>query len=172
MLLKALLTRMSGGAATNTSKERGDHRRFSKLAFEKYKDLSLMVVQLLQKSVTLDPHIDYTEEGLETRQVEKAYPAMEIIERVGVPRNYRAVIKKLLMQLLGNRVWNLREKAAKTLSLLVDDDEILEEVRELCVYKSHDQNAVHGRLLYLKYMLCDESRKGNDFISLSPRFES
>ena len=181
MLLKALLSRLVGGTGPDPRRELRHLRRISKLTYEKYPVLADLVLHLLQRSSTLDGDSQVargkTLDNPSSHHIETVFPALEIIERVGVCDTDKNAVKNLLLQQLGSPVWNLRDKAAKMMKSLIDGDTILKEVKGLLhstipiiptvtssqlaslrTQKTQQlpQNYLHGRLLYLKYLICSE----------------
>ena len=153
MLLKSLLTRLTGGNSSSPKNESGGYRRASKLTYKKYPVLSDLVVHLLQQNLqgtAEEAHLD-----VQSRIVQVVFPAMEIIERVGVPDTHYNIIKQLLLQQLDSPVWNLREKAAKTLVAMTDEQELLRGIASALTMRRFSQNGLHGRLLCLKYLICE-----------------
>ena len=156
MLFKALLTRLSGGTNASSSHSAEGHRRFAKTIYGKYHLLSDLVVRLLQESARPLDEISSPEHA--ARQIQMAFPAMEIVERIGVPTKDTGMIQELLSHQLENPVWNLREQAARTMSLFIDADTIIQDLGKLTESTSIPQNALHGRLLCLRY-ICEENNR-------------
>ena len=88
-------------------------------------------------------------EGSDAQQIRFAFPAMEVVERVGVPSLHRDTIVSLLMRQLENPVWNLRDKAARTLGFLLSEESLVEGLRVASHSGIASQNSVHGTLLCL-----------------------
>ena len=150
MLLRALLTRLIGGTGSPSRKGCGT-RRFSPIVYTRYPNLSHLVVQLLQspsRSGTSDESSDM-QVGLSSDPppVQRVFPALEIIERGGLPPKHQALIRSLIDSQLESCVWYIREKAAKTISLVVQPQDCAREVDSLLRHPFSSQNALHGRLL-------------------------
>jgi len=160
MLLKALLTRLAGGTSSDPRRDSGRIRRISKLTYDKYPVLVDLVLRLLQRSN--ERHVDKKAACVQAldspsaKSVETIFPALEIIERVGVADNHRDVVKSLLLQQLESPVWNLRDKAAKILRSMTDEGELLNEISSFLEPQQLSQNGLHGRLLCLKYLMCSK----------------
>ena len=154
MLFKALLSRLSTGLSSSPSKTLEGHRRFVKSTYNKYPRLADLVVRLLEQSCSIGSK-DLVDD--DAQQIQFAFPAMEVIERVGVPSIHRDAITSLLMKQLESHVWNLREKAARTLSFLLDENFLIERLRTTSQSGIFKQNAVHGMLLCL-HNLSDAGR--------------
>ena len=164
MLLKALLTRLNDGAGADSNRGNVGRRRrrrpFSRLVYEKYLSLPDLVVGLLQKNLLPQENENHstTSPAVMSRSFQAVFPAMEIIERFGVPDSHRVIVTALLTQQLGSEVWALREKAARTLSLLIDEQSIMKGIEDGYQYHCLSQNALHGRLLCLKYIILESHK--------------
>lgn len=151
MLLKALLTRMGGGTTATTENRMTliQHQH----THEKYPDLSVLTIQLLQESYNIANIDSGTSSANHARSMEVAYPALEIIDRVGMTQGQHAFTKTLIETLLGSPVWHLREKAARTLVGLIPKDEMRDSVQRSIRSLNRDHNRRHGDLLLAKYLL-------------------
>ena len=87
------------------------------------------------------------------------FAAMEIIDKFGLPADHRSSAISLLMKQLDSPVWALREKAAATLSLLVDEQTVVKDIQLLSESHRPSQNALHGRLLCLKQLVVKKDRR-------------
>lgn len=151
MLFKALLKRLNGGTDTSSTKVSSSHRRFSQLTYEKYPNLPDLLLRLLRRTPTQDP---ITGENLHsTLQAHRVFPALEVIERSGVPSQQQGSFVDALRYYNESADWSIREKAAKALSLIVDEESIVEEVTSLLAPNWKSLNALHGRLLRLRLLL-------------------
>ena len=81
------------------------------------------------------------------------FPALEVIERSGIPPQDRGAFLDALHRYNESPDWSIREKAAKALSLIVDERSIWNEVRMLLVPNWESENELHGRLLCLRFLL-------------------
>lgn len=164
MLFKALLTRLNHGSGSGSAQALESSRRFSKATYQRYPKLAELVIRLFKESNGAHGH-GSTLTG--SRHVEFAFPAMAIIETVGVFSDHRDDVCKFLLDRLGSPDWRLREKAASTLGLLVDEDIMIQEIAELRERRSSSQNELHGRLLCLNYLI---DRPKHDPSSRLPAF--
>jgi hypothetical protein len=158
MLLKALLTRLVGGAGPNGNGATGKSFRASKLTYEKYPVLAQLVIRLLQDDSALQQSFEDAC-GLSPdsgKQIRHIFAGLEIIDLVGIPRSQTDIVKSLLYLQLGSAVWNLRDKAAKILGLMSSQQQILNELVIFLQKKSPPQNEIHGRLLCLKHFMFAE----------------
>ena len=151
MLFKALLKRLNGGTDTASTKASSSHRRFSQLTYEKYPNLPGLLFRLLPQHPT---QVHGTGKELYSRmQAHRVFPALEVIERFGIPSQYRGPFLDALQYYNESPDWSIREKAAKTLSLIVDETSIVAHVTSLLAPNWKTQNALHGRLLQLRVLL-------------------
>lgn len=156
MLLKALITRLNDGTNTASSRVSSAHKRLSSLVYEKYQNLPDLLLRLLKYQDTVNLRIPQPEAKLaETLvlQAQRVFPALEIIEQSGVPTGHQSEILQAVWRHLQGPVWPIREKAAKALSYLPVGDNIEREVKQCLKRPWTTQNALHGRHLYLKYLL-------------------
>lgn len=158
MLLKALLIRLSGGNGAGPSQSTGGSRYFSSSIHDKYPSLSNLVVHLLQNGDMPYPHVYRSKSSLAlsvdtSRRFQVVFAAMEIIDRFGLPADHQDLAASLLMKQLDSPLWALRKKAAATLSLLVDEQTIMREIRILSESHWLSHNALHGTLLCLKRLV-------------------
>ena len=156
MLLKALLYRLSGGTSSDRYRSIESRRRLAKKTYSKYPQLANLVENLLNRSFSC--RSDETLEDQTSRQVHNAFPAMEIIDRIGVAEERSHIVPSLLRQHLNSPIWVLRDKAARTLSYLVSENELILQIKQDIAIPLMSQNQLHGRLLCLKYRLEELSR--------------
>ena len=150
MLFKALLKRLNGGTDTSSTKTSSSHRRFSRLTYQKYPNLPNLLLRLLRST----PAKQTSGRDLQPMiQAHKVYPALEVIERSGIPPQHQGPFLDALHYYNESSDWSIREKAAKALSLIVDEGSIVKEVRSLLASNWKSQNELHGRLLRLRVLL-------------------
>lgn len=146
MLFKALLRRLNGGTDTASTKVSSSHRQSSHLVYEKYPKFPVLVFRLLRHEAS-----QFDESAV---QAHKIFPALEIIERSGIPRLYQVEIMDALWRHAESRDWSVREKAAKALSYSFGQNDLYEEVKAIIASSNWpSQNALHGRLLCLRFLL-------------------
>ena len=148
MLMKSLLNRINGGADTSSSRTSRAHRRFSGLTYEKFQNLPDLLLRLL---CSRPENLETGQDGIVHAQ--KVFPALEIVEKFGLPVLYASEIKHAVLRHLEGPIWPLREKAAKALSSIVHKSEVENEVHGLLSKNWQSQNALHGRLLCLRMLL-------------------
>ena len=144
MLLKALLKRLNGGADTASTRVASLHRQSSPLTYERFPILPELLLRLLYHQY---------HETSPTLHAEKVFPALEIVERFGVPGDYREEVWRALMHHRASPIWSIREKAAKTVGMIIEENELLEQVwRMIHANDLQSQNEVHGRLMSLRVL--------------------
>ena len=164
MLLKALFRRLTRGADSSISNKTLSGQRFvATSVYEKYPNLADLVLSLLQdRSSTSEDAMLETQETTNhdtSASVRKIFPALEIIELAGVPSQHQLETRTLLHRHLASKSWYTREKAAKALSLVVNTEAYVREMNDILLQPWFSQNTLHGRLLYVRFMvLGSESR--------------
>jgi hypothetical protein len=157
MLFRSLLSRMHGGTNTASTRISSNYRRFSKLVYEKYPNLPSLVLGLLN-SASLE-HIDYSKKDsrpqlfAHSSQAQRVLPALEIIERAGLPSIYNKKIQQAIRQHMESPIWAIREKSAKALAAVADDEILIAETKGLLEVDQRRQNALHGSLLCARFMI-------------------
>ena len=151
MLFKALLKRLNGGTDTSSTKASSSHRRFSQLTYEKYPNLPDLLLTLLRHGPAPTPGT--CKEPKPTMQAHRVFPALEVIERSGIPPQHQGPFLDALRYYNESPDWSIREKASQALSLIVEEEGFVDEVRGLLAPDWNTQNALHGRLLRLRFLL-------------------
>ena len=150
MLFKALLKRLNGGTDTSSTKASSSHRQFSQSTYQKYPNLPNLLLRLLGPTTTNQT----SDTDLHPRiQAHRVFPALEVIERSGIPTQHQGPFLGALRYYNESPDWSIREKAAKALSLIVGEGSIVTEVRSLLAPNWKSQNELHGRLLCLRFLL-------------------
>ena len=152
MLFNALIRRLNGGTDTSSTRASSTHKRFSTLMYEKYPRLPNLLLKMLRQVDTTRVDGDGSE-ILASMQAQRVFPALEIIGITGLPTQKSVEIKKLVWHHMEGPAWSIRNKAAKALGLVLDDKDRRTEIERLLRPDWQSQNALHGRLLYLRYML-------------------
>ena len=151
MLFKALLKRLNGGTDTLSTKASSSHRRFSQLTYAKYPNLPDLLLKLLRHGPAPTPGT--CKELKTTLQAHRVFPALEVIERSGIPPQQKGPFLDALRYYNESPDWSIREKASKALSLIVEEKGFVDEVRGLLTPDWKTQNTLHGRLLRLRFLL-------------------
>lgn len=154
--MKALITRMNDGTNTLSCKAPSSHKHVSSLVYDKYPNVPDLLLRLLTHKDVIDS--ERLQEGVAVpdtllSQAQHVFPALEIIEQSGIPRKYCTEIRQASWNHLEGPVWAIRDKAAKALSYLPDSNAIETEVRRCLQSPWSRQNSLHGRLLYLRYLI-------------------
>lgn len=155
MLFRALLSRLNGGTDAYSTRASSPHRRFSKQSYEKYPNLPNLIVKLLSQHsmVALDAVPSEEVSVSLSLQAQKVYPALEILERSGMPSEQSTTIREAIRLHMEGPVWAIRQKAAKTSALILDEAEFTDEIERLLESKAASQNALHGHLLYVRFII-------------------
>lgn len=156
MLFRALLNRMHGGSDAASTRISSNNRRFSKLVYEKYPNVPELILGLLSSGQKNTAHIngdDSDQLSIDSLEAQRVLPALEIIERSGLPANHTAEIQSSLRQHMQSPIWAIREKSAKTLAAVVPDGDLAAEIEDLLKIDRSRQNILHGRLLCIRYMI-------------------
>lgn len=149
MLLKALLSRLNGGTDTSSTRVSSSHRRFSRLTYEKFPNLPELILKLLRSQ----PRGGDQKENHSILHAQRVFPALEILERFGLPSIHQIEIETAIKHHLEGSFWSIREKAARALALTLDSDAVADEAERLLSPDWFSQNALHGRLLVLRYFI-------------------
>ncbi|KAL8806723.1 MAG: hypothetical protein Q9182_001120 [Xanthomendoza sp. 2 TL-2023] len=156
MLLKALITRLNDGTNTLSSKAPSSHTRISSVVYVKYQRLPGLLLRLLARQDAIDgENIQRKADGAHTfvLQAQRVFPALEMLEQSGLPEKHQQEIRQAVWSHVEGPVWPIRDKAARALSYLPSNEAIEDEVRRCLLVPWSTQNALHGRLLYLQYLV-------------------
>ncbi|KAL8717206.1 MAG: hypothetical protein Q9225_005526 [Loekoesia sp. 1 TL-2023] len=172
MLLKALVTRLNDGTNTYSSRVSSSHRRLSAFVYDKYQNLPDLILRLLTSRVADESgnHLLQAEvQEINVLRAQRVFPALEIIEQSGIPRQNSPEIWNATWTHLEGPVWPLREKAAKALSFLPASEDIKDEIEQCIRRPWPSQNALHGRHLYLRFLFA-RTGSNTDGSSLMQRY--
>ncbi|KAL8775229.1 MAG: hypothetical protein Q9209_000235 [Squamulea sp. 1 TL-2023] len=156
MLMKALITRLNDGTNTLSSKTSSSHRHVSTLVYDKYPNVPDLLLRLLTYKDALNNQTleqEVTVADTLVIRAQRVFPALEIIEQSGIPKRYHLEIRQASWSHLEGPVWAIRDKAAKSLSYLPQGEAITVEVKRCLQSPWSTQNALHGRLLYVQYLV-------------------
>lgn len=156
MLFKALVSRLNGGTDTASTRASSSHRRFSRLAYEKYTNLPNLTLKLLYQNNLIsinDLHHHELHSLSFSLQAQQVFPALEIVERSGIPEQHFAEIEQAIRYHMEGPVWAIREKAAKAFALMVDEKYIIIEIKKLLDASERSQNVLHGRFLCMRFLV-------------------
>lgn len=155
MLFRALLIRLNGGTDASSTRAPSPHRRFSRQPYEKYPNLPKLMLKLLSQHSMVAPDAVPSEGDSVSLslQAQMVYPALEILERSGLPSEQRPTIQEAIRLHMEGPVWAIRQKAAKASALILDEAEFTDEIKRLLESKAASPNAVHGHLLYVRFII-------------------
>ena len=149
MLMKALITRLNGGTDTFSKTAPSSHRRSTKLVYQKVPSLPTLLLRLLGSQ----NQVSHSHDSLHTPKVQAVFPALEIVERFGLPIVLGEEVEQAVKAYMEGSSWALREKAAKATSSNIVPSDVVQHVHELLALDLCSQNALHGRLMCLKWLL-------------------
>ena len=155
MLFKALVRRLNGGTDSASIKMKSSYRRSSHLVYERYPNLTSLLLKLLCDELRLTASsVNNTQhDSHSVTPAHKVFPAMELLEILGLPNERGEIILEAIWQYMESFDWAIREKAAKALSHLLDTKDIISDTRKLLSPAWPTQNALHGRLLCLQHLV-------------------
>ena len=149
MLMRALISRLNFGTDANSTTMPSSHRRSVDFVYQQFPTLPRIVLRLL---VGERPMSHKT--GMPGQQrVETVFPALEILERYGMPTLYGERVESIVESYMGGPLWLLRDKAAKAFSSNVGEDRSILTLRILLNSELRSQNARHGRLLAARWLI-------------------
>lgn len=146
--MKAVLNRLNGGTDTSSRCVPSSYRRSSDLVYQTYPVLSAIILELLQRCDS--------DEKLNMNQnfrIQRVFLGLEIVERFGLPRKAAMNVEEALGHLSQDSCWLIRDKAAKTQAANVEEDRVVEHIKSLLMKDWACQNALHSRLLSIKWLL-------------------
>lgn len=160
MLFKALISRLNGGTDTASTKVSSSHRRFSRLVYEQYPNLPKIIRRLFNRmDPTSNNDNQLTKEDLYPQQAQRVFLALEIVGRSGLPPEYCTEIQKIIREQMEGSIWAIRDKAARTLSLLIDEKDFNVELTNLLDSGWKTHNVLHGRLLCAQLLVSQIGRE-------------
>ncbi|KAF2434532.1 hypothetical protein EJ08DRAFT_470303 [Tothia fuscella] len=144
MLFRALIDRLLGSSDSQNWTENSTIKA-SRLSYNDYPRLLDIIVKLLQ------PNENQFKSA--ARSLESVFPALKIIQRIPPPPERQKQISMYVLSLCSSPHWHVRDMAARTYANLISDSALVETVEELIPRLSLGQNAVHGRLNCISYLL-------------------
>jgi hypothetical protein len=93
---------------------------------------------------------------------EVVFPALQLLQRIQPPRSLLEGLQHRVLKLASNRQWHVRDKAAKTYSVLVPAKERGTHAAVLIRKNARTQNEAHGFLLGARYLI---ERQGKSMIN-------
>ncbi|QDS74834.1 hypothetical protein FKW77_002765 [Venturia effusa] len=144
MLFRALIDRLLG--STDSQNHDDDSEvKFVRITYNDYPKLLDIITELLT------PDFDGFGDG--DGAVESVFPALKIIQRMPPPEHEQKRIRELVFNLCVSSHWHIRNMAARTFANLVPQTEVGTILCNLVPLSRTDQNAVHGRLLCINYLM-------------------
>ncbi|KAI9797930.1 MAG: hypothetical protein M1835_005766 [Candelina submexicana] len=158
MLLQALIDRLCGVG-------RGEDKTYKTIdvqvpgsLYESYPELTGLLLEVLGTSKSLKPAAKFfgknkdEERGASTR-IEAVFPALEIVQRAGLPPGHAEEVTKLVLRHLGSRAWQIRVTAARTLSVILSGQPCTYRMSLLLDEPWASTNTRHGKLLCTKIIM-------------------
>jgi hypothetical protein len=154
MLFRALITRMCR-CTSRPALDFGGTSGFDpglRISFQRYPGL----VELLSKLLDSPGYNKEPREEISSVP-EQIFPALELIgERIpSVSNDADSMLRGLTLQQAGNRVWAVREQAARVYVSLLNLSSITKDISSLLAMDGSilNQNSLHGRVLCIRYAL-------------------
>ncbi|KAH0544924.1 hypothetical protein FGG08_001004 [Glutinoglossum americanum] len=157
MLFRALADRLFGTNEPRNKWHVKVDKKVTKLLYDKYPNLPGLLKKLLGQPIACG-----SPTGLEDQDAnlvlgfgspEAVFPAMDIIRRAGSPKANDTELRELILFYMGSKIWHVRDMAARTFCSLVDGSEFIGEVSYLANLPWISNNALHGQLLGIRYLL-------------------
>lgn len=144
MLFRALIDRLLGSTDSQNHDDDGDVKT-ARITYNDYPKLLEIVTELLYPEADAFGHV----EGA----LESVFPALKIIQRMPPPEHELKRVRDLVFRLCVSSHWHIRNMAARTFANLVSKAEFGTVLCDLVPLSRGDQNAVHGRLLCIDYLM-------------------
>jgi hypothetical protein len=148
-LLRSLIDSLFGTSESKSVTEAGWDGRSTRLSYERYAALPELLLKLLKTDIQESENVDSPMIGA----VESVFPALDIIRRAGPPRELRQEVFTSIAFHLGNRIWHVRDIAARTICTLLLHDGWLLDTLSLLDSSCASANRTHGVLVAIKYLL-------------------
>ena len=164
------MRRLHGGTDTASIKVKSSYRRSSYLTYERYPNLPSLLLKLLCNELPLATRaVNVTQHnGHSVTPAHKVFPAMELLETLGLPNERGEMILEAIWQYMESFDWAIREKAAKALGHLLDSKDFIVDARKLLSSDWPGQNVLHGRLLCLQHLVSRDDIRFIDYERLVP----
>jgi hypothetical protein len=144
MLFRALIDRLIGSTDSQNLDDDGEVKT-ARISYNDYPKLLEIVIGLLTPD--LESSVS-TEAALES-----VFPALKIIQRMPPPAQQQKSIRALVFKLCESPHWHVRDMAARTFAILVNNAELIPVLKETLPHTLARQNHVHGRLLCISYLI-------------------
>ncbi|KAL8920823.1 MAG: hypothetical protein Q9172_004329 [Xanthocarpia lactea] len=172
LAVDALITRLNDGTNTHSNKAPSSYRHATSPVYDKFPNVPDLMLRLLTQDDALNS------ERLQQRitvadalvlRAQRVFPALEIIEQSGIPKMYYSEILQASWSHLEGSVWAIRDKAAKALSYLPNGEAIQTETRRCLQLPPSNQNSLHGRLLYVRYLVARLKSDSEDILAAATK---
>ncbi|KAI9670999.1 MAG: hypothetical protein M1831_005084 [Alyxoria varia] len=156
MLFRSLIDRLVGSNESYTETFEPS-KNVARLNYERFSGLSELILRMLGDSSKAA-----TSDG-EAIRTEAIFPVLGLLRRAPPSGSIRSVMMPLILDAVGHPEWHVREIASRTYAVLSDKANVVEEWAALMTkYATLSHNAVHGRVLCLKYLIL--GRQGNGLV--------
>ncbi|KAK5118275.1 hypothetical protein LTR62_002788 [Meristemomyces frigidus] len=145
MLFRAVIDRLLGTSGSYLDETSQSHKQLSAAQYPQLLDI---VLDLLKK-----PAQDVSAVGPATNGNESVFPAMQLLQRLSVPDYKLDSTRMPILDLMGNRVWHIRDKAARTYAWLGAVKKTGPLILQLIGTPLREQDRLHGALLCAKYFV-------------------
>lgn len=156
MLFRSLIDRLLGTNESIDTAAIGS--RSPGLPYEKHPGLLLLLIRLLvaTKAAIKDP-LEFVRIGFKPHNVasETIFPVLELLRRAPPPDRYGKEVRHLVLDATSSPDWHIRDIAARTFAACTRGRRELEEITSILGALPLTQNARHGRLLCIKYIVQD-----------------
>ena len=143
MLFRAVVDRLLGTNDAYMDESITSHRQISAQEHPQLLDVVLDLLAVKRADRADD----------RSRSNEGVFPALQLLLRLQVPGERRAEVRAAVFALTTNPSWHVRDKAARTYANIAVKDEIDAEIQTLLGIGTSNQNALHGTLLSIKYLI-------------------
>ncbi|KAH9827697.1 putative death-receptor fusion protein (DUF2428) [Teratosphaeria destructans] len=143
MLFRAVIDRLLGTSDAHLE----DGKSFQKkLSPEQHPQLLGIVLGILS-SPAGEPTT------LQQAHQEGVFPALQLLQRLAIPTERLTEVRQSVNALMASSSWHIRDRAARTYSSFVSEDDTIPEIREILQNTACNQNVLHGALLAARYIL-------------------
>ncbi|KAH0562941.1 hypothetical protein GP486_002501 [Trichoglossum hirsutum] len=157
MLFRALADRLFGTNEARNKEDIKTDNKVSKLSYDKYPNLPGLLKKLLDQTSGCSSQTESEGHTVSIFPVldspESVFPAMDIIRRAGPPKTNSTELRSLILLHMESEIWHVRDMAARTFCSLINRPDFIEEVSYLINLPWISNNALHGRLLGVRYLL-------------------
>lgn len=156
-----MIDSLFGTTESKVISEAGWDGRSTRLNYDRYPGLPALLLDLLKQS----PWPDKAKQAPQIGAIESVFPALDILRRAGPPAQLRAEFYAAISHHLGNKIWHVRDIAARTMCTLHLTDQWHVEATDLIKSCVESDNRCHGVMMTMKYIL---ERRQQLKLDLSP----